>query len=359
MTLKPSSLAGQFERSAKTFAALDASLYAALSENAAAELYKGTRFRHALKPFEDEPPNRIFPNRLFALVHEWVLAGQLPALARHYPTTGGELGPNEAWPLFRDAVIEREDDMVLPLARLHQHNEIGRVPVLGVGFDAVARRFPDLSWHLYEIGASAGLLLHGDTWATFWPDWCACQFDGPAVQWPSIDIEERLGCDLEPIDPLDHDSAMRLRSLIWADRPDLLDVLNGALKFYDDFLPAAASVEKADAANWLTDRLSLREGTVTVVFSSAMRVHASPESLRRIDKAIERAGEYASEARALAYVSFEVPPPSAVSDNDTLLDPRRMVQVRVRCWPEDGSADPRGRLVARSDINGSNIQVVP
>src|SRR5439155_17253628 len=95
------------------FEAGPAPLYAHLAERAAAELAARPRgaFREALAPFELEPVRRFLPLRLLAAVHRWVLAGELPGLAAHYPSAGGRLPPQGAWPRFRDAVVGRAAEL--------------------------------------------------------------------------------------------------------------------------------------------------------------------------------------------------------------------------------------------------------
>src|SRR5262249_32385810 len=49
--------------------------------------------------------------RLLGAVHRLVLLGQLPALARHYPSVGGDGDAHAAWPIFRNVVAERCDEL--------------------------------------------------------------------------------------------------------------------------------------------------------------------------------------------------------------------------------------------------------
>src|SRR5262249_57465229 len=49
--------------------------------------------------------------RLLGAVHRLVLLGQLPALARHYPSVGGDGDAHAAWRVLRNVIAERDDEL--------------------------------------------------------------------------------------------------------------------------------------------------------------------------------------------------------------------------------------------------------
>jgi hypothetical protein len=104
------------------------------------------------------------PLRLLGGVHQLVLEGRLPELARHYPTTGGQPSWPGAWVEFRSALTQHPDFLRGFLSTTPQTNEIARSAALAAGFHEVAREF-GLPLRLRELGASAGLNLLFDRYA--------------------------------------------------------------------------------------------------------------------------------------------------------------------------------------------------
>jgi Uncharacterized protein conserved in bacteria (DUF2332) len=88
---EPVRLPKQFSHYVSWFETCDAPRYAYLAKMAARELLEPGPFLAALEPFQDEPDHHYFPLRLFVLVHRWVLTGELPELAHHYPSVGSSL----------------------------------------------------------------------------------------------------------------------------------------------------------------------------------------------------------------------------------------------------------------------------
>src|SRR5205823_1535961 len=91
---RPPTLAERVRFFVPAFEVGRAPLYLYLTMRAAVELERPTQaFTMALQPFVGEPPERFLWLRLLALVHRWVLAGELPELAGYYPSAGGAMGP--------------------------------------------------------------------------------------------------------------------------------------------------------------------------------------------------------------------------------------------------------------------------
>src|SRR5262249_52767480 len=139
-----------------------APLYADLFGKTADELDAGGELLDLIAPFREETEGMLLPLRLMAQVHYWVLRGELPELAAHYPTAGGTLPYLGAWPSFRAACLERAEELqrLLGSSRV-QANYAGRCAPLMGGFLLIARQ-TGLPLRLLEVGCSGGLLLRWD-----------------------------------------------------------------------------------------------------------------------------------------------------------------------------------------------------
>ena len=104
-------LAARLRWQAKGCEALGSPFYARLLESAAADLEAGGPVRDVLGGFEVEDRGSAIALRLLAPVHRKVLAGELPQLDRHYPSTGGDGDATAAWPRFRELMEGHGDWM--------------------------------------------------------------------------------------------------------------------------------------------------------------------------------------------------------------------------------------------------------
>src|SRR5581483_5854957 len=225
-----------------------------------------------------------------------------------------------------------------------QTNEVNRSIALFAAFLHVARRFPDLPFDMLEIGASAGLNLHWDRFAYRTESWTwgrqsaapiETRWSGPP---PALDarpiVRSRAACDRNPLDVRDPDDRLRLRAYIWPDQRDRLARLDAAIAIA---VANDVRVERADAAEWLEDRLARRaQDGVAIVYHSVFYQYPSRETRHRIRAAIERAG--ASSSAPLAWVRLE---PEAI-----LGGPRDSIGflVDVVTWPGG-----ERRTLARTD----------
>jgi hypothetical protein len=213
------------------------------------------------------------PLRLAGALHALVLAKADADLVATYPPR--ETDDDTLWRAVANALEAHGDFILGRLASAPQTNEVRRSAALLPGFLAIAA-LAQKPLRLLEVGASAGLNLHWDRYAyrlgtSAWgdpsssvhlqPDWT-----GPAPLVAPIEIAERAGCDLNPLDPARAEDRQRLLSYIWADQFDRLDRTRAALSIAAE---TDLKVARADAVIWLSEQLaSSSHGVATVIYHS-------------------------------------------------------------------------------------------
>ncbi|MEO6629257.1 MAG: DUF2332 domain-containing protein [Aquihabitans sp.] len=295
-----------------------------------------------LGPYEAAPFGDAVLLRLLAGVHQIVLEGRGSDLAAHYPSAGGRPGRGiEA--AFLAVVAREEPELVEAMKRGVQTNEVGRSAALLCGYLEVADR--GLPMRILEVGASAGLNLWFDRYryeaggTAFGPAGSPLRFDEPFFGPPPdlnrpIDIVERRGSDLDPIDPTTEAGRLRLRSLIWPDQPERRARLDAALEAVGNEAPV---VERADAVAWLQELLARPvSGVVTLVVHSIVFQYLSPTARREFLAVIDAAGSRATLDAPLAWLRMEPGGDQA--------------EIRLTTWPDGGS-----RLLARSSFHGPPV----
>jgi hypothetical protein len=303
------------ERQAGWCRALGSPLYADLLTRAAVDCAAGGATWDVLAGREDDAPESVLALRLTGAVHRLALDGRAPALARHYPSAGGNPGTDaEVWAAFRD-VLEAERDALRALVlEPVQTNEVGRSACLLGGFLAVARE-SGLPLRLLEIGSSAGLNLRFDRFryeggGVAWGDPAASVrltgiFDGPPADLRGeLRVASRAGCDARPVDPVAERGRLTLRSFLWPDQVERRARLDAALEVA---AAVPASVERADACDWLEQRLAPgpARGAATVVFHSIVLQYLGRERAARLAALLADAGARASAAAPLAWLRLE------------------------------------------------------
>jgi hypothetical protein len=333
-------LAARFRWQAVWCGSLGSPLYEHLLTRAASDLESRGIVWRVLEPFASEPPTFTHHLRLMGAVHRLVLGGEAPALAAHYPSAGGDGDAAAAWIQFKALLGERE----LPLERPVQTNEVGRSAALLGGFLTVVQE-TGLGLRILELGASAGLNLRWDRFRFRAPDWefgdassqavVTADYGGgrpplPRLVW----VSERAGCDKNPIDPLTEDGALTLQSYVWPDQSERLETLRGAIEVARR---TPVDVEKADAGDWLEERLKLeRGGLATVVYHSVFWGYLTDEGRARITALMEDAGSRATDAEPLAWLRMET------GDDHT--------DVKLTTWP--GGEE---RLLATAGYHGRPV----
>lgn len=223
----------------------------------------------------ERPVHDAAPLRLLGGLHAEVLRGASPLLAAHFPTAGGTPGTDLVARALEATLVHRSR-IEAALERPVQTNEVGRSIVLlvlahwlkGRGFE---------TFDLVEIGTSAGLNLNFDRYRAdagdlvlgdpdsalrFGPDW----FDEPVPVSPvPARVTSRVGIDPAPLDAVDPESALTLRSFVWPDHVDRMNRLSLALGIARRHRPL---VERASADSWLDTASRRSPARCTVVFHS-------------------------------------------------------------------------------------------
>jgi hypothetical protein len=338
MTERRAALLATLENDREVAAGSPSPFYAALLDRMIEDVRAGGPTWELLAPYAFEPADEWYAFRALSGVHHEVLAGERPALAKHYPSAGGDGDAEAAWPGVRQAFTERDPEVLADLRHPLQTNETSRCGALIGGFCAVARA-TGLPLRVRELGASAGLNLHFDRYryeagsAALGPPGSPIRFidywEGgtPDLAAP-LSVASRAGCDLDPIDPTGKDGRIALQSCVWPDEHDRFLMLRAALDIARD-LPLR--VERASADEWVERELaSPPAGVATVIFHSIFWAYLPQPMQCRIATTIEAAGASATPEAPVAWLRYE-----------TAERAPRIVELRLRLWP--GGSD---RLLA-------------
>ncbi|SHN33357.1 DUF2332 domain-containing protein [Cryptosporangium aurantiacum] len=312
-----------------------APLYRELLRSVAADVESGGPATTLLEPYTSD---LVVGLRLMAALHRLVLDGALPDLAPFYPSAGGTERPEGAWPVVRQVLADRSDQVAALLPLPVQTNETGRAAVLYAGLLVLAHR-TGLPIRLLEIGASAGLNLRADGFGyrtsagVFGAAESALVLDEPWRGTPPVPLStpvrvvERRGCDPAPLDPADPGHRRRLESLVWADQLDRLARLRAAFTVAE---AVPAPVDRADdTVAWLADRLAeTSAGTLTVVWHSVIAPYVDRETWGAVGALLADVGEGATGDAPLARLGFE-----GEADESGKV---RMT-ARITLWPDGGT----------------------
>jgi hypothetical protein len=274
-----------------------------------------------LEPISGAPRNSLLPLRFLAALHRMAIEGALPELALTYPSCGGSGDPDAAWPALERALADRQDAVRANVPATVQTNEVNRCAALAPGFIEVARR-TGLPLRLLEIGCSAGLNLRWDQYGHA-PD--------------GIQITERLGCDLRPIDPTTDQGRLTLLSFVWPDQSERFAQLSKAIEIARS---VPATLERADAVDWMERQLAVQHpGFATVLFHSIVLLYLDSAVKNRVERIMREAGERATADAPIAWLSME--PGEKETD------------VHLTLWPSG-----ERRLIARAGFHGHNVELV-
>jgi len=162
-----------------------------------------------------------------------------------------------------------------------QTNEVRRAAPILARLNYCLSRYP-MPVMLSELGPSAGFNFLLDRYSlnagrtlqpaddpivTLSPDWMGVI---PAEQ--PLKIIDRAGVDINPLNPVDRLDYLRLLSYTWADQSDRLARIKQIAHHQ------TTQVEKADAADWLPNRLNAQPaGTLHFVFHNTIALQYFPQ----------------------------------------------------------------------------------
>lgn len=346
-------IAAHLRRQGAACADIGSPMYEALLTFAADDYEAGGPVAELCSGWTLEPGAAALALRIAGTVHRFALTGQAPDLARFYPSVAGDevepFDPGLAWAAFRDVIVTRFDDVRAGLASPPQTNEIGRSALLIGGLLHLRARF-NLPVRLIEIGASAGLNLRPDQvridlphGTSVGPDWSPvtlydCWHGSlPPLDRP-IEIVERHGTDLDPVDVAAAAGRLRLLSYVWPDQPARIHRLRGA---FDLAAALPVPVVREDAVATVS-ALKPVPGTVTVIWHSVMAQYLPSDVRAALESAFDALGAAATPEAPVARLAFEahkLPSPAGV-----------LFGLRLHTWPggvvtQLASAHPHGDTV--------------
>lgn len=317
---------------AQACAELGSPMYGELLERVATDVEAGGLFADILAGHEHDPVRQALPLRLLGGLHRLVLDGRAPTLRQWYPSTGGRWDAAAGWPEIMRVVVEQADMLRAALDQPPQTNEVGRSAALIGALLILARRF-GLPIRLFEIGCSAGLNLRADHYRYRY----AGGLWGPADSPVSIDdawrgsvppaaavqIVERRGYDIAPVDGTSRDGELTLLSYVWPDMTARLDRLRGAISIARRVPARLLRRGAADAVAELT----VAPGAVSVLWHSIMWQYLSRDEQQATTNAIDTLADRAAAESPFVHLSLEPQRRTPDSPVEFL--------VRARSWPGD------------------------
>ena len=245
------------------------------------------------------PYGDSLPLRLLGGLHALVLTGEAPQLVAAYPPN--VVDDAALADALDHALAHHQDTLNLWLDNPPQTNEIRRAAALITGGAWLAARV-DLPVVMSELGASAGLNLAWDRYALDTPAGRIGPVDAPVVLTPEwrgslpptgrLNIVDRRGVDLKPMDVHHAPDALRLMSYLWADQTERLTRTRAALPLIGDW------VDQGDAAAWLEDRLAGNApDQLQLIYHTIAWQYFPDDTQARCLAAMEAAGERGPVAR--------------------------------------------------------------
>lgn len=268
--------------------------------------------REVCAGWESAPAGAVVQLRLLAGLFRIVLTGRAPELQPFYPCLGGTAEPVGVWAVAKPVVAAHIDELHEALAIAPQTNEVGRSAALLVGLFEAVRRTALRRLRLLEVGASAGLNLlvdrfrfSGDGWS-WGPSGSPVQLREAVVggvRPEPLEVVDRRGCDVAPVDIQTEAGRLRLRSFVWPFQVERHERLAAALEVAQETGPPV--VDRAGAGEWVAEQLAapVEDGLLTVVWHSVTRQYWPQDETARVERLIaDRMGRM-----SLAHIAMEYP----------------------------------------------------
>ena len=301
-----------FGTQARACGELGSPMYEGLLNRIVVDLEHGGVSRGVLAGHENDPGPSALALRLVGSVHRLVLEGNAPELAVFYPSAGGDWNPRSGWKAFEAMLRDQPETVRQRLDQAPQTNEIGRASALMGGLLRLGESHR-LPVRLFEMGCSGGLNLFPDhcfyvdeTGAGHGREDSAVRLDGAwrgrrLTPWTDIQVHERVGGDIVPVDVSTADGRLTLMSYVWPDQLARLDRLRDAFQVASE---VPVEVRRQDAVSFVRD-ISLADGTTTVLWHSVMWQYLSRADQAVVSDLVERLGSSATESAPFAHLSLE------------------------------------------------------
>lgn len=247
------------------------------------------------------------PLRLAGALHGLVLDGTDAGLIAAYPPHS--VSDETLWQAVHAALINHEPRLMAWLDRPPQTNEVRRASAIIAGIWWALDHTGPCPVILSELGASAGLNLSLDRFALLMgrglhvapqspvrlaPDWT-----GPFPTPHPINVTDRAGVDLTPLDPKDPVDALRLQAYIWPDQPERMARTQAAIALSD------TPVDAGDAAPWLANRLAQPWTGLHVVYTTIAAQYFPAATQAAIAQTLASHGASATPQAPLLHLAME------------------------------------------------------
>lgn len=323
---------GLFRRQARACAEMGSPMYEQLLTRMADDLDAGGVTSEVIAGHEEDSEASVLAIRLLGSVHRLVLQRRAGDLATFYPSVGGSWDLDAGWTAFTQLLAEQPDETREWLDRPPQTNEVGRSGALMGGLLHVGESFRR-PVRLFEIGASGGLNLlvdrfgHVDEAGTSFGDTTSdVRLDPawkgrPLTPWPDLDIAERAGSDVRPVEATSTEGRLTLTAYVWPDQTHRLERLRGALALAQR---VPVDVRREDAVSFVGS-LELHVGATTVLWHSVMWQYLAADQRESVTSRIAELGEQATDERPFAHLFLEPARRAPGSDHEFL--------VVLTIWP--------------------------
>ncbi len=301
-----------FGRQVRACAELGSPMYADLLTRATEDLSSGGALAEVLVGHEDDPGPSALALRLLGSVHRLVLERRAGDLAAYYPSVGGTWEADSGWDAFRTLLAEQAGAVREWLDRPPQTNEVGRAAALMGGLLHVGETYRQ-PVRLFEVGSSGGLNLLADRFC--YVDEPGTEYGDPGspvrldpawrgrplMPWPGLEIVERVGSDLMPVDVGTTEGRLALTAYVWPDQTHRLERLRGALDLAGR---TPLDVRRAGAAGFV-DGIQLRRGTTTVLWHSVMWQYLDQVEQAQMTDRLGALGDRATHEAPFAHLFLE------------------------------------------------------
>jgi len=310
-------------------------------------LTESSAFGARLLNWPGRPDADVIAGRACAALNFFAREGY-PALAPLYPPHPLP-SAEEFWRGAEIAIQDLDERLTRFLDSAPQTNEVARSAALLPGYLRIAGR-TGLPLSIREIGSSAGLNLGFDRYgydygAFAWgrPDAevkISCEWRGEVEPLAgAIEVADRRGCDIHPIDARDPAARGRMLAYIWPDQADRLARAEAALNLAAQLGPR---VEAIDAALFAERELSAgAPGTALVLAHTIFWQYLQAPTKAAIRAAIAEAAARATKASPFAWLRLEAE-----------AEERRGAVLRLSLWP-DGPVDD---VLASASFHGQWIE---